>query len=150
MRIITICNRIIASVEWASYGGIFEFLWGLGPAWCIRPRHRCRACRIRGAASARHLMKPVNEGAPPIVVSFLEQPSSEPAVPGTFESKVGDGTAGVGDCARRGLFRRSQQAADITASAEPPSPPAPVSPTHPGISTGGQSQSRPRCRKWPI
>jgi protein TonB len=72
------------------------------------------------------LMKPVNEAAPPIVVSFLEQPSSEPATRVLSDPKLAT-VQPVSLTVPDVPIPPEPHAADITVSVEPPSPPAPVS-----------------------
>jgi protein TonB len=72
------------------------------------------------------LMKPVKEAAPPIVVSFLEQPSSEPTLPVLSDPKLAT-VQPVSVTVPDVPIPPEPQATDIIVSAEPPSPPEPVS-----------------------
>jgi protein TonB len=72
------------------------------------------------------LMKPENEAASPLVVSFLEQPVSEPAVPVLSDPKLAP-VQPVSITVPDVPIPPEPQTSAITASAEPPSPPAPVS-----------------------
>jgi protein TonB len=126
MRIIIICNRIIAFVDWAHMAGYLNSYGGSARRGAfglviIAAHVGFVALLVLGT-----LMKPVNEVAPPIVVSFLEQPSSEPAVPLLSDPKLAT-VQPVSVTVPDVPIPPEPRATDITASAEPPSLPEPMS-----------------------
>ena len=126
MRIITICNRIIASVDWTHMAGYLNSYGGSARRGAFGLAVVAAHIGFVALLALGTWMKPVNEVAPPIVVSFLEQPSSEPAVPVLSDPKLAT-VQPVSVTVPDVPIPPEPQAADITASTEAPSPPAPVS-----------------------
>ena len=126
MRIIIICNRIIASVDWAPMAGYLNSYGGSARRGAFGLVIIAAHIGFVALLALGTWMKPVNEAASPIVVSFLEQPSSEPVTRVVSDPKLAT-VQPVSVTVPDVPIPPEPQATDIIVSAEPPSPPEPVS-----------------------
>jgi protein TonB len=126
MRIIIICNRIIASRRLAHMAGYLNSYGGSARRGAFGLVIIAAHVGFVTLLVLGTLMKPVDQAVPPIVVSFLEQPSSEPAVPVLSDPKLAT-VQPVSVTVPDVPIPPEPQATDITASAAPPVPAEPVS-----------------------